>query len=37
MEAVKAFFDENDLFMVDKTKERFLMTQNPNGYLLRVK
>jgi cephalosporin hydroxylase len=37
MEAVKAFFDENDLFVIDKAKERLLLTQNPNGYLQRIK
>ena len=37
MEALKEFLLENDLFEIDKTKERFLLTMNPCGYLRRVR
>ncbi len=37
MEAIQEFFKENNDFIVDKTKEKFYMTFNPNGYLKRVK
>jgi cephalosporin hydroxylase len=36
-EAVADFLRENDDFVVDRTKEKFLMTFNPGGYLRRVK
>lgn len=37
MEAVKEFLKENDGFIVDKSKEKFYLTFNPNGYLQRIK
>jgi cephalosporin hydroxylase len=37
MEAVEAFLQENTQFMLDKDKEKFFMTFNPNGYLKRIK
>ncbi|MFX1303259.1 MAG: CmcI family methyltransferase [Promethearchaeota archaeon] len=33
MEAVKEFLKQNQDFEIDKTKEKFYMTWNPNGYL----
>ncbi|MBW2291402.1 MAG: class I SAM-dependent methyltransferase [Deltaproteobacteria bacterium] len=35
-EAVEAFMAENDHFQIDKARERFLLTNNPNGFLRRV-
>ena len=35
-EALGQFLKENSDFEVDKSKEKFLMTFNPNGYLRRV-
>lgn len=37
MEAVKEFLKENKNFAIDKTKEKFLLTFNPNGYLKKIK
>jgi cephalosporin hydroxylase len=37
MEAIEAFLQENTQFSIDKDKEKFLMTFNPNGYLKRIK
>ncbi len=37
MEAVQAFLKENDAFVVDKTREKFFMSFNPNGYLKKIK
>lgn len=34
--AVEQFLAENSEFMVDKSRERYLITQNPGGYLRRV-
>lgn len=36
-EAVADFMKENDHFVIDKKRERFLLTNNPNGFLRRVK
>jgi len=36
-ESVLEFLKDNDLFTLDKTKEKFFVTANHNGYLLRVK
>lgn len=36
MYAVEQFLQENAHFEIDKTKERYLLTQNPKGYLRRV-
>lgn len=36
-EAIEEFLKINDRFGIDKSRERFLMTFNPNGYLKRVK
>lgn len=37
MEAIQEFLKETRLFRIDRTKEKFLMTQNPNGYLKRIR
>ncbi|MCX6702304.1 MAG: CmcI family methyltransferase [Candidatus Wolfebacteria bacterium] len=37
MEAVKEFLKERDDFQIDKTKEKFLATFYPNGFLKRIK
>lgn len=36
-EAVEAFLKENNNFEIDKSRERFLVTNNPNGFLRRVR
>jgi len=36
-EAVEEFLATNDQFVPDRSRERFLFTTNPNGYLKRVK
>lgn len=36
-EAVEAFLAEDDRFVVDRRRERLLMTYNPNGFLKRVR
>ena len=36
-EAIEEYFKTTNNFMIDKTKEKFLMTFNPNGYLKRIK
>lgn len=33
MEAIELFMLENDQFEIDRTREKFFMTQNPSGYL----
>jgi hypothetical protein len=33
MEAIKDFLQTNDSFVIDAGMEKFLMTQNPRGYL----
>lgn len=35
-EAVEQFLKSNSQFIVDKSREKFLMTSNPHGYLRRV-
>lgn len=37
MEAIDEFLKENNGFTVDKSKEKFYLTFNPKGYLLKVK
>ena len=37
MEAVKEFLKHNKGFVIDKSREKFFMTFNPNGYLKRIK
>lgn len=37
MEAVDEFLKDNDSFKIDKSKEKFYLTFNPHGYLLRAK
>lgn len=37
MEAVDAFLEENKLFIVDRSREKFSLTFNPKGYLRRVR
>lgn len=37
MEAIKEFIRENESFKIDKSKEKYFMTQNPNGFLKKVK
>ena len=36
-EAVEEFLKENDHFVIDKKRERFLLTNNPNGFLKPVR
>ena len=36
MEAVKKFLEETNQFQVDKSREKFLVSFNPNGYLKRI-
>ncbi len=36
-EAVHDFLRENDSFVIDKSRERFTLTLNPDGFLRRVK
>ncbi len=36
-EAIEKFLPQNNNFEIDKSKEKFYMTFNPNGYLKRVK
>jgi cephalosporin hydroxylase len=36
-EAIEQFFKINKEFEIDKTREKFLLTSNPNGYLRRVR
>jgi hypothetical protein len=35
MEALQAFLAENDEFVQDKEMEKFYLTFNPGGYLLK--
>jgi cephalosporin hydroxylase len=37
MEAIEEFLKDNDDFIIDATKHKFLITFNPNGYLKKVK
>lgn len=37
MEAVDEFLKKNSSFAIDYSREKFLMTQNPGGYLKRIK
>jgi cephalosporin hydroxylase len=37
MEAVFEFLETNSDFVIDKDREKFLLTFNPNGYLKKVK
>jgi cephalosporin hydroxylase len=37
MEAVKEFLRDSPPFSVDHTREKYLMTHNPGGYLKRVR
>lgn len=37
MEAVEEFLKENKDFIIDKTKEKFLLTYFPNGFLKKIK
>ncbi len=36
MEALEAFLQDNKSFVVDKTREKFFMSFNPNGYLKKI-
>lgn len=36
MEAVKEFIKNNHDFIIDKSREKFLLTFNPNGYLKKI-
>jgi cephalosporin hydroxylase len=36
-EAVQEFLASDDRYVIDKEKEKFMLTFNPDGYLLRVK
>lgn len=35
-EAVRDFLAEDDSFVVDESREKFFLTQNPGGYLRRA-
>ncbi|OGL72724.1 cephalosporin hydroxylase [Candidatus Uhrbacteria bacterium RIFCSPHIGHO2_12_FULL_57_11] len=37
MEALREFLDENRDFAVDRAREKFYLTFNPNGYLKRIR
>ena len=37
MEAIEEFLKENNEFIIDKSKEKFYMTTNPNGYLKKIR
>ena len=37
MEALDEFLGADDRFQIDPRMERFLLTMNPRGYLLRVR
>lgn len=37
LEAIRAFLDRTDEFEIDREREKFLITQNPSGYLRRVR
>ena len=37
LEAIEAFLAGTDGFVIDRTREKFLITHNPSGYLLRVR
>ncbi len=37
MEAVQEFIKNNDEFIIDKSREKFILTFNPSGYLKKVK
>jgi cephalosporin hydroxylase len=37
MEAVNEFLEYNHNFVVDKSREKYFITSNPNGYLKRIK
>ncbi len=37
MEAIDEFLANNDSFMIDESKEKFMMSFNPRGYLRRIK
>ena len=36
-EAIEAFLKETNVYMPDKTRERLMMTYNPNGFLRRIR
>jgi len=36
-EGVRRFLAENDAFVIDRKRERFIITNNPHGYLKRVR
>lgn len=36
-EAIHQFLSENPSFVIDKTREKFALTYNPDGYLKRIK
>lgn len=36
LEAIDAFLEENDNFSVDRSREKYYLTFNPSGYLLRT-
>ena len=37
MEAIEIFMQENRDFMIDRSKEKFFMTQNPKGFLKKIR
>lgn len=36
MEALEMFMKDNKDFVIDKTREKFLMTWHPNGFLRKI-
>ena len=36
-EAIEEFLNNNDSFEIDKDREKYYMTFNPNGYLRKIK
>ena len=37
MEAIEKFLPQQHSFIIDKSKEKFYLTFNPNGYLKKIK
>ena len=36
-EAIREFLNQRSDFVIDNSREKFLLTMNPNGYLRRIK
>jgi cephalosporin hydroxylase len=37
MEAIEQFLREDNRFVIDESREKFFMTQNPRGYLKKIR